>query len=87
VKSTPIQKAAADEYAVSDDGMMKAVVDAGHDQQITYDLLVGEVGDTLSAFIYGEAQSADDLPDLVRMLRNGAHDLASLADRLEARQA
>ena len=87
MKSTEIQRIAAEEYATSDDGLMKEVVDAGHDQQITYDLLIGEVGDTLSAFIYGEAQSADDLPDLVRMLRNGARDLASLADRLEARQA
>ena len=86
--STSIQKAAADEYAVMDDGDMKEIVDAGLSQEVTYDMLVGsENGNTMAAYIYGEAQSAQSLKELAHMLRNGATELVSLANRLERRES
>lgn len=85
VKSTAIQRAAAEAYAEFDEGNMKAAVDAKLDQEVTFDLLVGEVGDTLSAYIYGEAQSVEDLKDLPELLRIGARQLIAVADRLEER--
>lgn len=84
VKSTKLQKIAADEYAVLDDGEMKHIVDANLSKESTYDLLA-DIGNSLAAYIYGEAESAEDIPDLVKMLRSGAEELTTLADLLEKR--
>lgn len=85
MKSTPIQRAAAEAYADFDEGNMQAVVESRLDQETTFDILVGEIGDTLSAYIYGEAQSVEDLKDLAAKLRIGAGQLTAVADRLEER--